>query len=169
MWPAQVSGDVAERRTIVQLMASRGKLVLPPIYSRRILMASTLMCTSVASALYNRLPDNAMLAVLVLCSSVNYWRHPVLGARRYFDMVCAIGSLAYQCFYTSQRTSKPARHAYWMTVAAGGSCYLVGRYFSFSRRMYNVSSSLHVCLHVFGNVGNLLLYDSLGVNLLRLG
>ena len=147
---------------------SGGRLVLPPEYSRRILMASTLMFTSACSAWHNRLPDNCALALLVLCSSLNYWRHPVVGLRRSFDMVCAIGSLAYQCVYTSQRTTQQARRWYWATVLAGGSCYLVGRHLSFTRRAYNASSALHVCLHLFGNAGNLLLYDSLGANVLRL-
>lgn len=126
------------------------------------------MCGSIVSATYNELPDNALLACLVLFSSVNYWRHPVVGARRTFDMLCACGSLAYQCCYTSWKTSERARHTYWATVLAGGSCYLVGRYFSFTRKMYNVSSSLHVMLHVFGNIGNVVLYDSLGANVFRL-
>ena len=84
-------------------------------------------------------------------------------------MVCAIGSLAYQCFYTSQRTTERARATYWATVAAGGSCYMLGRHFGMARGSFNVSSALHCGLHVFGNVGNLLLYDSLGpYNLLQL-
>ena len=126
------------------------------------------MVPSMISAWYNHLPFNCFLNVLVLTSSVNYWRYPVLGLRRYMDMICATGSLAYQCFYTSQNTSERARRAYWGTVLAGGSCYLVGRFFTFYRGNYNVSSALHVCLHICGNLGNMLLYDSLGANVLRL-
>ena len=146
----------------------KGKLVLPPEYSRRILAASTLMSFSVASAMYNRCYDNAFLAFLVLGTSINYWRLPLLGMRRYFDMACAMGSLGYQTFYTSRHTTERARHLYWTTVVLGCSCYLTGRYFTFTRGNYNVSSAMHCCLHVFGNIGNLLLYDSLGANVLRL-
>ena len=144
------------------------RLILPPQYSRRILYASTLMVPSIASAYYNKLPDNTFLAALVLGSSLNYWRYPVHGIRRQVDMVCAIGSLGYQCFYTSWRTSTNARHTYWATVAAGGTCYLIGRYFTFTRGWYNVSSAMHCMLHLFGNLGNLILYDSLGANVLKL-
>ena len=126
------------------------------------------MCGSIISALYNEQYDNILLAALVLLSSINYWRHPVVGPRRTFDMICACGSLAYQCVYTSWHTSERARQIYWATVLAGGSCYFVGRYFSSTRRAFNVSSALHCCLHVFGNVGNIILYDSLGANALRL-
>ena len=118
--------------------------------------------------MYNACYDNAFLAALLLCSSINYWRHPVLGVRRHFDMVCANGSLAYQCVYTSLLTSRTARLLYWATVLAGGVCYFVGRRFSSRHQNYNVSSLLHVCLHIFGNAGNFLLYDSLSANVLRL-
>ena len=144
------------------------QLVLPPQYSRRILYASSLMAGSIVSAVHNECYDNACLAALVLFSSVNYWRHPVLGRRRHFDMLCANGSLVYQCLYTSQYTSRAARQLYWATVLAGGVCYFVGRRFSARHKNLRVSSSLHVCLHVFGNIGNWLLYDSLGANALSL-
>ena len=157
-----------QRKSLTQASALASALVLPPQYSQRILYASSLMTASIVSAVYNDCPDNAFLAALVLFSSINYWRHPVLGLRRHFDMVCAIGSLGYQCVYTSQYTSPTARHLYWGTVLAGGSCYLIGRHFTFKYRAFNVSSALHVCLHVFGNLGNLLLYDSLGMNKLHL-
>ena len=147
-------------------------LVLPPQFSRRILCASSLMLLSFYAGLYNGLHDNAFLALLVFCSSINYWRLPVLGWRRSFDMCCANGSLAYQFFYTSTFTSAEARTAYRLTVAAGGVFYMAAR--SFNRYLgaspktrplaLNYSSACHVCLHICGNVGNLLLYDSLGVN-----
>ena len=144
------------------------QLVLPPQYSQRILLASCMMTSSVVSAWINNCPDNCALAFLVLCSSLNYWRHPVYGLRRSFDMLCANGSLAYQLFYTSQFTSERGRAAYWATVAAGGLCYFLGRRFGRTGN-FNVSSSLHCCLHLCGNIGNLLLYDSLGPhNLLQL-
>ena len=47
-------------------------------------------------------------------------------------------------------------------------CYFLGRRFGRTGN-FNVSSSLHCCLHLCGNIGNLLLYDSLGPhNLLQL-
>ncbi len=68
-----------------------------------------------------------------------------------------------------QHASASARRAYLATVAAGCGCYLVGWLYTFRFRSYNCPSALTVCLPIFGNLGNLLLYDSLGVNVLRLG
>lgn len=86
-------------------------------------------------------------------------------------MLCANGSLAYQVCYTSQlaECSPKARLAYLFTVACGGTCYFAARRFNFRYRNLNISSALHVCLHLFGNLGNLILYDSLGANVLGLG
>lgn len=145
-------------------------LVLPPQYSRRILMASSVMTISAVSAYRNGCYDNCALAMLVLSSSLNYWRHPIFGIRRSMDMVCAMGSLSYQVFFTSQKCTREARFAYWATVFCGCSCYLAARHFSFRYRNFNVSSAFHVGLHMFGNLGNLILYDSLGpYNYLGLG
>lgn len=156
-------------------LAPSKRLVLPPKFSRRILLASSLMLLSFAAAAYNGLVDNASLALLVFCSSINYWRYPIVGWRRSVDMCCACGSLAYQVFYTSRHTTPQARLCYVGTVVLGGLFYSLARALNHSlgsvpgRRdlALNVSSACHVALHVCGNVGNLILYDALGTNWMR--
>ena len=153
----------------------RDHLVLPPRFSRRILLASSLMLLSCATAVHNGLMDNALLALLVFCSSINYWRYPIVGWRRSVDMCCACGSLAYQVFYTSRYTTSRARLCYVGTVALGGLFYSLAR--ALNRTLgaipgrrdlaLNISSACHVALHVCGNVGNLILYDALGTNWMR--
>ena len=150
-------------------------LVLPPRFSRRILFASSLMLPSFVIALYNGLVDNALLALLVFCSSINYWRHPILGWRRSVDMCCACGSLAYQVFHTSRRTTHSVRLCYVGTVLLGGFFYSLAR--ALNRTLgaapgkrdlaFNISSACHVALHVCGNLGNFILYDALGTNWMR--
>ena len=88
-----------------------------------------------------------------------------------FDIACANGSLAYQVFYTSQTAacSATARLVYLVTVLCGGACYLGARRFNHKYGDLNTSSALHVCLHLFGNLGNVILYDALSTNALGLG
>ena len=43
------------------------------------------------------------------------------------------------------------------------------RYAGQVRKNTNVSSALHVCLHISGNIANFVLYDSFGANALGLG
>lgn len=148
------------------------KLVLPAKYSRRILMASSAMLLSCFSAMYNRLWDNALLALLVFSTSINYWRYPTKGPRRTFDMCCANGSLAYQVFFTSTYVTPAARACYLATCGAGGFFYGLARALNIGLGSQpgkrdlslNISSACHVCLHMCGNIGNLILYDALGSN-----
>ena len=58
-------------------------------------------------------------ALLVLCTSLNYWRRPVFGWRRNIDMVAATGSLGYQVLLIAPYSGCPAAAAtYVLTVAA---------------------------------------------------
>ena len=145
------------------------ELVLPPQYSRRILRISALTLASIISASYNGLALNTVLSSTVFFNSVNYWRYPVYGVRRNVDVVCACGSLGYQAIITAYATTPAARYTYWGAVGAGLCCYLMGRHAGRVLGNKNVSSMLHVGVHVFGNLGNLALYDSLGANHLGLG
>jgi len=144
--------------------AAKPKLVLPPQYSIRILRISTLTLASIGAAVYNELPLNVCLATTVFLTSVNYWRNPTFGWRRNLDIVCAVGSLSFQAVFTAYDAALAARHAYWTAVASGGCCYLVGLYCGRVLKNFNLSSALHCGVHVCGNVGNLILYDSLGAN-----
>ena len=148
----------------------RELIVLPRRYAKRILLASFLMIPSGFAALWNGLMDNAFLNALVFSTSVNYWRRPTLGWRRNVDMVCATGSLAYQLLHTSRRASDQVRALYFGFVVLGGAFYLSARTLTFYYRdtwgdtAYNVSSAAHCCLHLCGNLGNLVLYGALGVS-----
>lgn len=142
---------------------------LPPRFARRILWASTLTWSSILSAAYNGLPINFVLACSVYATTLNYWRRPTYGWRRNVDILCSCGSLGYQALVTAFQTSEAGRHAYWAAVAAGCACYLGGRYVSKTSGNLNLSSRLHVGVHLMGNVGNVCLYDSLGANVLGLG
>ena len=54
------------------------------------------------------------------------------------------------------------------TVIAGLCCYAASRYSNFVYGNQDISSRLHCLLHGCGNLGNVILYDSLGANLFGL-
>lgn len=137
-------------------------VVCPPHFSRRLLYSSSLTAVSVCSALYNELPENGVLATLVLVCSLNYWRHPVFGWRRNVDMAAAGTGLLYQLGVSAPQADEPARTAYACSVALCCGCYGFSRFFAFTCQNYNASSLWHAALHCCGNGGNLLLYDALG-------
>ncbi|KAL1528590.1 hypothetical protein AB1Y20_009930 [Prymnesium parvum] len=139
-------------------------LVLPPHLSRRILCVSFLSVASVASAAYNECKGSVVCATLVLLTSINYWRHPVFGWRRNLDIAVCAGSLSYQLGLAATAAPPTARDAYFAMVAAALSCYGCSRYFSFARGDKELASRFHCALHCLGNLGNVLLYDSLHTN-----
>jgi len=145
-------------------MAPAEALVLPPHLSKQLFRSSFLATSSIAAALYNGQHDCACLAALVFCTSVNYWRHPVLGWRRNVDMVSAMGSLAYQLFVVCPGAPVGGQAAYWALTAAGCGCYIGARHFSFTRQSKAAGCAWHSCVHFFGNLSNIVLYDSLGRN-----
>ena len=148
--------------------SSKLKLILPPQYSRRILYTSFLSLASVGSAAYNDCRGCVVCAAMVMLTSLNYWRHPVFGIRRNLDMAVCAASLSYQLGLAAHSVEPAPRNAYFLTVVAGIGCYGCSRFFSFAYGDKNTASKFHCLLHVAGNVGNLILYDSLGVNWLQL-
>uniref|UniRef100_A0A7S3EW39 Uncharacterized protein n=1 Tax=Haptolina ericina TaxID=156174 RepID=A0A7S3EW39_9EUKA len=139
-------------------------LVLPPQFSKRILYTSFTATASVASAAYNRLPGCAICAIAVLLTSLNYWRRPIFGLRRNLDMAVCACALSYQTWLAAVAADPVPRGVYFAITLGGGGCYALSRYFSQVQGDKNVSSALHCCLHLAGNLGNVLLYDALGAN-----
>ena len=124
------------------------------------------MGLSLCSAAANGCYDSALLAAVVLCTSLAYWWHPTVGLRRQLDMLASVASLAYQVCYSSHGAGEAARRVYLGLVGVGTLCYLAARLESARRADQNVSSACHVALHICGNASNLLLYDALGRNVL---
>ena len=155
--PTRVASDSVD-------WAEGGRLVLPPHLSRRIFYTSFLILGSVASAVANDLPVSAAMAVSLLATSLNYWRHPIFGWRRNLDVFVATTSLFYQLAILSADAPAPARSLYFITVGCGGVCYLRSRWQGIYHGDRSTSSLYHCGLHLCGNIGNLVLYDAVGLN-----
>jgi len=104
--------------------AKAESLVLPPQYSRRLLLVSFLTPFSVLLALHYELYDLALVATFVFIHSVNYWRHPTFGLRRKVDMVTALFGCIYQ-FYRAKDSTLPV--SYFAMVTMGVLCYYMAR------------------------------------------
>lgn len=142
--------------------------MLPPQYSRRILLGCWMALSSVSAAYYKGVCsgnyDCLICTGSVLFTSINYWRHAVDGWRRKMDMLAAFVASCYQLGYLSSRMPGWGQPAYLAAWGVGIGCYLTARSFG-KRGDYNTSSKWHVMLHVFQNIANCLLYDGLGCNL----
>lgn len=73
---------------------------------------------------------------------------------------CAF-AFTYQVVLAAAEAPPVPRNTYYFLLLVCGGCYAASRYVS-RRGDKNASSILHCCLHLFGNISNLLLYDALG-------
>ncbi|RLN96939.1 hypothetical protein BBJ28_00016151 [Nothophytophthora sp. Chile5] len=146
--------------TMTLRSAARSKPVLPPQYSTRLFRSSFSTCFSVAGALRSELWGCAAVALLVLLTSLNYWRNPVKGWRRTADMSAVFGAVLYHAYCCYAQCEDPLVQAlYALFVANSGFCYLQAR----QAPNQDVSSAWHCGVHLVGNLANVLLYLGLSV------
>ncbi|KAG9415367.1 hypothetical protein AC1031_008809 [Aphanomyces cochlioides] len=129
-------------------------LVLPPQYSSRLFRSSWLTAASVYSAAHH---DNWIcfgMTLLVLLTSLNYWRHPVHGWRRNLDMSAVFLGFAYHIYSSLFCASSYHQLFYYAFVVKTAYCYSQAR----AAPNKDVSSRWHMTMHLVGNVGNLILY-----------
>ena len=133
------------------------KLVLPLVYSRRIYYVSFLTLLSTSMSLYLGLYDCVFVTTAVFLNSINYWRHPTYGIRRYCDMATATVGCLYQIWLSSQSSNQGV---YLLSLCCGIGCYVKAR----RSPNKNYSSMWHCVIHAFGNFGNVVMYLGLSAN-----
>lgn len=134
--------------------------VLPPQYSARLFRSSLTTCVSIALAVRHELWTCAVMALLVLLTSLNYWRDPVVGWRRSVDMTAVFVGISYHiyCSYAlSEQRALQALYALFLLQTA--YCYRRAR----NAPTQDASSAWHCGVHVSGNVANVLLYTGLAL------
>ena len=132
-------------------------------YSRRLFYSSFLAILSVYSAWYNRLYYATIRSFLVLCTSVLYWNDPKEGFIRKIDMISANGCIGYQWLYDSMKLSMIPWTFYTATIIGCLLCYFNARHYGRKPRPdFDMASRWHMCIHILGNIGNLILYDGIG-------
>ena len=155
------------RNAPVDRSVEDGDLVLPPRYSRRLVVSGCVFApASAAYAAYLAFPFSGALACACLglfLLSVNYWRRPLRNSwRRLADVAMAylIAScqtvLALVCLGQDELLFKLW---YFASVLSGVAFYLAAR----RAESKNVSSFLHVLLHASMASSNAALYTGLSV------
>lgn len=103
-------------------------------------------------------------AVLIMLTSINYWRHPVFGVRRSLDMISSAGCFLYQLRAASRSAPTGACAVYCTSSAGILGCYAGSRYYNFVLGNKAVACRLHLMVHACTGFGSLVLYDALGAN-----
>lgn len=133
--------------------------VLPPRYSKRLFRSSFAACLSVFTAAHHELWACAAVALLVLLTSLNYWRHPVHGWRRTMDMTAVFAAILYHVYCSTFCEDRRYQLFFLLFVAKAAFCYSKAR----QSANKDTSSAWHCGIHIAGNVGNMVLYTGLAV------
>ena len=145
-------------------MDTQVQLVLEPQYAGHLYRSSWLTSLSVIWALTNHRWDCGIASLAVLITSINYWRYPVLGWRRNMDICVAFSGFLYQLVVVCPFAPGKAPVVYASTVLGCLGCYLRARHVGRVLRDPATSAWWHRCIHWMGNIGNCILYDSVGHN-----
>lgn len=132
-----------------------------PEYSIRLYRTCYLMLVSMYSAWVHGIIDCFALSILVFSTSILYWRFPVDGWRRKLDMICANGSLLYQTLYKAPQIEWIPACLYYSMVIFVVIFYRNARFYGRVYHDYDMASRYHMLVHIFGNMGNLVLYQAL--------
>ena len=99
----------------------------------------------------------AIIPIGVWLTSMNYWRHPIYDWRRILDMAYVHVGLCYQSYVAYFYRENTVWYFLFVSLAMG--CYLlsiwVAKYNSWK------GTYIHGCVHVLGNIANVLLYLSI--------
>lgn len=105
-------------------------------------------------------------AALIMLTSINYWRHPLLGMRRSVDMISSAGCFIYQ-LRASASAPTGACVAYYSASTGILGCYALSRYCNFVLGNKYLACRFHLMVHACTGFGSLVLYDALGRNAAR--
>jgi hypothetical protein len=112
---------------------------------------------SLITGLYGLYRGNqlAVYPLSVYIASINYWRHPVNGLRRYTDMACAGICIVSQ---TMDARLYPNFANYLTTMFVGTMFYPLSFYFQY--KYLPLSTFSHSLIHIVCNIANYLLYSN---------
>lgn len=145
------------------------KAIYPAHLSRRLFYSaffhgSLTTVTAAANDQFDRESSGCgYCAVLIFLTSINYWRHPVVGLRRTFDMLSSAGCFLYQ-LRASTAAPAGACATYCGTSTGIVCCYAVSRRYNFALGNPTVGCRWHLMLHMCTGIGSVVLYDALGRN-----
>jgi hypothetical protein len=124
--------------------------VIPKSHSRYICVMSICSVISASYAVKQNLFHMSIGPFTIFLSSINYWRKPVYGFRRNFDIGCSLFSLTYHIL-CSIKMQRAFLYCSIMTIAC--LCWPLSWYM-YNKKYFWTSTIIHGLIHVIGNIGN---------------
>jgi len=136
--------------------------ILPKEHYTLIYKTSYGILLSFLYGLYRGYYRAAICPAAVCITSVNYWRYPVNGWRRYLDIAAVCTSLSYHLYIAYN-----AEHGrqYYIIIGSAALTYPIGYYYQF-KGDYWMSTYLHILLHALANIAAIVLYSGLTPSLI---
>jgi hypothetical protein len=131
-------------------------LIVPANHANLIFKLGYLSIVTTSFAIYQRHYTHSLIPLSVGLSTFLYWKHPVYGFRRYLDMGVVSSGLLYNFYHI--HFSEHIVYFYIIKILAVLS-YLVGWYYH-SQGYISYGTFFHCGIHVFGQIGNIILYLS---------
>ena len=139
-----------------------------PKYSNKLFYTSMLTCISVISGYYNHLFYGMLRSIMILCTSLLYWYHPIDGWRRKLDILVCNTLLGWNFFYTARfLPTVLCKLLYYYLSCLVMYCYYMARHHGRKKNPDFYKASIwHSGIHIFGNIANLILFDGIGQNII---
>jgi len=126
------------------------KLILPKVYSFKIIVSSIFtLSPPLFYGIFKKQYIFASILGCILLSSINYWKHPILGLRRNIDMTFVKINVLYQ-HYTIYYYNLNFLH-YYLLSGLGLLCYIISK----KRNDFEYKCNFHILFHVFVCIANL--------------
>ena len=101
----------------------------------------------------------AIVPASVWATSLLYWRNPLLDSwHRTLDMTAVFTGLTYNTYYAVSHASPNHFGAYVALIGTAISSYGVSIYLMTRGRIWPATYA-HACVHLFGNIANMVLYE----------
>ena len=129
--------------------------IVPPDCAKLIYNLAPLSFISSFVGFYNGHYDLCIVPFSVGCSTLLYWKKPISGWRRNVDICISSCGLLYQMYviYTLEQYII----SYYFCKVLAVSSYFIGHYY-FAKGHLWPSMYWHAGVHIFGNIGNAILY-----------
>jgi len=129
--------------------------IVPKAHYEYLYKSSFLTLISLIYALYRGYYYIALYPTGILITSLNYWRYPTNGWRRYLDITVVTSSLTHHLIIAYR--AENANYFYIISVAA--LCYPLGWYLQDKNPW--AATRAHSAMHLIGNIAAVVLYRTL--------
>jgi hypothetical protein len=143
-----------ENQNIVSQMENQN--ILDNNYSKTFIKLSSLTFLSGIIATYYEKYDMAFLVYLAMFNTINYWRKPIYGLRRNFDIFVIVSGQMYHMYHSSDYE---LCHYYYFFTLLSFLSFPIGWYYHINKNIL-YGYYLHILLTIFTNFGLIALYIS---------